>query len=57
MAGKGFPLTINQIIMHAWSIDKAPSGKHAFKVKGPSYQWWLSFKARQSHIACIRKPS
>lgn len=37
MAGRGFPLTINQIIMYASSIGKAQGGKCTFQHKDPIY--------------------
>lgn len=51
MAGRGFPLTINQVLGYAWCIDKL-SGSQVFGVNGPSQKWWANFKKR--HINDIR---
>ena len=55
MAKRGFPLTISQVMMYAWVIDKT-KGKNKFGEKGPCYGWWLGFKARHPESAKLRKP-
>lgn len=54
MASRGFPLTVNQIIMYAWCIDKM-NGKKVFGETGPCYGWWLKFKARHPETARLRR--
>ena len=54
MAQRGFPLTVNQIIMFAWCIDRS-CGKSAFGESGPCYGWWLHFKKRHPDAAKLRK--
>ena len=48
MAGRGFPLTINQITKYAWGIDKM-SGKNIFGLKSPSQKWWDNFRLRHKN--------
>ena len=55
MATRGFPLTVSQVIMYAWVIDKT-KGQNKFGDKGPCYGWWLGFKARHPESAKLRKP-
>lgn len=55
MATRGFPLTVNQIMMYAWCLDKK-EGNHKFGVNGPCYSWWLGFKARHPDSIKLRKP-
>lgn len=55
MAHRGFPLTVNQVMMYAWVIDKT-KGKKKFGENGPCYGWWLGFKARHPERAKLRKP-
>ena len=55
MAQRGFPLTVNQIIMYAWCMDKM-SGRKVFGEAGPCYGWWLNFKARYPDTVRLRKP-
>ncbi|KAJ8041608.1 Jerky protein-like-like [Holothuria leucospilota] len=54
MAHRAFPLTVNQILMFAWTIDKA-SGSNKFGENGPSYHWWRGFKARHPDLR-LRRP-
>ena len=39
IANRGFPLTINQIMMFAWCVDKK-SGGNQFEETGPTEGWW-----------------
>ena len=55
MATRGFPLTINQIIMFAWCIDKK-SGRNSFEPRGPTEMWWQGFKKRHPDAIKLRKP-
>ena len=55
MAKRGFPLTISQIIMYAWVIDKT-KGEQKFGPNGPCHGWWLGFKKRHPESAKLRKP-
>ena len=55
MAGQAFPLTINQIIMYAWCIDKSV-GKKKFGENGPCYEWWLHFKKCYPEAIKLRVP-
>ena len=55
MAKRGFTLTVSQVMMYAWIIDKT-KGKNKFVDKGPCYGWWLGFKARHPESAKLRKP-
>ncbi|KAJ8018254.1 hypothetical protein HOLleu_43854 [Holothuria leucospilota] len=54
IALRAFPLTVNQISMFAWTIDKA-SGSNKFGENGPSYHWWRRFKARHPDLR-LRRP-
>ena len=55
MASQGFPLTINQVIMFAWCIDKSVGG-NKFGETGPCYGWWLKFKRRHPEAIKLRVP-
>lgn len=55
MAGRGFPLTVNQILMYAWCIDKK-SGRQVFGGSGPCSGWWRSFKKRYPDTLRLRRP-
>ena len=55
MAQRGFPLTVNQIIMFAWCIDRS-CGNSAFGENGPCYGWWIHFKRRHPGAVKLRKP-
>ena len=54
MSQRGFPLTVNQVIMYAWCIDRM-SGANKFGEKGPCYGWWLWFKRRHPDAVKLRK--
>ena len=56
MATRGFPLTISQILMYAWCLDKK-EGKNKFGENGPCYTWWLGFKRRHPESVKLRKPN
>lgn len=55
MAGRGFPLTINQILMLAWCIDKT-SGRKVFGSSGPCEGWWKSFRDKYPDATKLRRP-
>lgn len=55
MAQRAFPLTITQIMMYAWVIDRTEGG-NKFGPNGPCYTWWLGFKARHGDKIKLRKP-
>ena len=57
MANRGFPLTINQIKMYAWCIDKK-NGRNKFGEAGLTEGWWNCFKKRnpESVKVKLRKP-
>ena len=55
MSQRGFPLTVNQVIMYAWCMDRM-SGANKFGEKGPCYGWWLWFKRRHPEAIKLRKP-
>ena len=55
MAQRGFPLTINQILMYAWCMDRM-SGANKFGEKGPCYGWWLWLRRRHPEAVKLRKP-
>ena len=54
MAQRGFPLTIHQIKMYAWAIDKL-KGEKRFGEQGSTIAWWLGFKARHPESVKLRK--
>ena len=54
MAQRGFPLTIHQIKMYAWAIDKLKGEKH-FGEQSPTIAWWLGFKVRHTESVKLRK--
>ena len=54
MAQRGFPLTVNTIMMIAWAVDKKTGG-NKFGERGPSETWWHSFKSRHPDLK-LRKP-
>ena len=54
MATRSFPLTVDQVMKYAWSIDKRGEGK--FGMNGPSQGWWLSFRKRYPNVCKLRKP-
>lgn len=53
MAGRAFPLTVQQIKMFAWCIDK--KGENKFTANGPSKNWWNGFKRRHSESIRLRR--
>ena len=53
--GRGFPLTVSQIMMYAWCIDKK-SGRNKFGENDPCYTLWLGFKSRHRDSVKLRKP-
>ena len=55
MAQRGFPLSVNQVLMYAWCMDRM-SGTNKFGAKGPCYGWWLWFKRRHPEAVKLRKP-
>ncbi|XP_071510366.1 uncharacterized protein [Diadema antillarum] len=56
MAAKAMPLTVNQILMYAWVLDRK-CGDSKFGEKGPSYNWWLRFrKAYPDMTLKLRRP-
>jgi hypothetical protein len=44
MAGRGFPLTVDQACAFAWAIAKEAGKAHVFTENGPSEMWWRCFK-------------
>ena len=55
MAGRGFPLTISQILMLAWCIDKV-NGRKVFGATGPCEGWWRSFRLKYLDATKVRRP-
>lgn len=55
MALRGFPLTINQILMLAWCIDKV-QGRKVFGPSGPCEGWWRSFRNKYPDSTKLRRP-
>ena len=56
MASKAIPMTINQIMLQAWVLDKKCGGKK-FGVNGPSYNWWIRFRKAYPETALkLRRP-
>ena len=53
MAGRAFPLTVQQIKMFAWCIDK--KGENKFTENGPSKNWWIGFKKRHADTIRLRR--
>jgi hypothetical protein len=55
IANRGFPLTVTQILIYAWCIDRR-SGRHIFGERGPCYGWWLKFRSRHPEAVKLRRP-
>ncbi|KAK4306646.1 hypothetical protein Pmani_021539 [Petrolisthes manimaculis] len=55
MAMRGFPLTVNQILMLAWCIDKV-QGRKVFGASGPCEGWWRSFRNKYPDATKLRRP-
>ena len=53
MAQRGFPLTVSQIMMYAWCVDKKED-QNKFGENGPCYTWWLGFKMRHPESVKLR---
>lgn len=47
MASRGFPLTVAQILMYSWCVDRK-SGRQIFGHGGPCYGWRLKLRPRPS---------
>ena len=55
MVGRGFLLTMHQIILCACCLDRTSKG-NVFGENGPSYGWWLKFKVRYPKVVRLRRP-
>ena len=55
MAGRGFPLTVDQLCSFAFAIAKSAGKSDVFSESGPSQMWWRGFKNRHPNIR-LRRP-
>ena len=54
MAGRGYPLTRDQVIGLAWGIARK-KGVDCFSDNGPSLKWWRGFRDRKKKELTLRK--
>ena len=54
MAGRGFPLTVAQVMGMAFAISEE-NGSHAFGPAGPTEKWWRGYRKRH-HTLSLRRP-